>query len=105
MQSLLQSLAKRYAGCPESLRHFKIGLSVGTQWSVLRFGENQIETHLHGETLDEPVHFSIYFADEETAGQCFSDLAYAMHAFQRGELRSSGYIMRTFAVLRAFPAS
>ena len=48
-----------------------------------------------------PVNFHIYFVDMETALAVLSDPRLAIDAFMQGRFRSSGYIMRTFAFLRA----
>ena len=46
-------------------------------------------------------HFSLYFKNERDALAIFSNPQTAIAAFMRGEFRSSGYLMRTFSLLRA----
>lgn len=52
-----------------------------------------------------PVKFEIMLSDLNVAQSVFDAMPSAFHAFQTGHLRSTGYIMRTFAVIRAFQTS
>ncbi|MEM7000322.1 MAG: hypothetical protein AAF529_06005 [Pseudomonadota bacterium] len=49
----------------------------------------------------ERAHFTIFTRDLPTAAALFEGRADPMQAFLNGDFRSSGYIMWTFALLRA----
>lgn len=105
MEQLLNALRARYV--PDALAPLQITVGVHVPpegWAVLHFDNEQVHITAVSKPPEAEVAFSILFADEPTALACFADIRQAMQAFQQGKLRSTGYIMRTFAVLRAFPA-
>lgn len=51
-----------------------------------------------------PVKFEILLTDLVTAQDVFGSMPGAFQAFQENRFRSTGYLMRTFSVLRTFHA-